>query len=67
MANRNTQGFGLMPAGTLGSTPAILVKVSTKSMRVILLLYTTVNVLKSLRLVTLSMGGNAAAAPILVF
>ena len=22
MANRNTQGFGLMPAGTLGSTPA---------------------------------------------
>ena len=23
MANRNTQGFGLVPAGTLGSTPAI--------------------------------------------
>ena len=22
MANRNTQGFGLIPAGTLGSTPA---------------------------------------------
>jgi len=22
MANRNTQGFGLVPAGTLGSTPA---------------------------------------------
>ncbi len=22
MANRNTQGFGLIPAGTLGQTPA---------------------------------------------
>ena len=22
MANRNTQGFGLVPAGTLGQTPA---------------------------------------------
>ena len=22
MANRNTQGFGLIPAGTLGSTPS---------------------------------------------
>ena len=32
MANRNTQGFGLIPAGRLGGGPSIKVKVNTKSM-----------------------------------
>ena len=38
MANRNTQGFGLIPAGTeRWWTPATLVKANTKSMLVIAL------------------------------
>jgi len=42
MANSNTQGFGLIAAGTLGSTPATSGKVSTLSMQTMLLQYIVV-------------------------
>ena len=34
MANRNTQGFGLIPTGTVGSTPATAGQGKYLSMRV---------------------------------
>ena len=48
MANRNTQGFGLIPAGTMGDHHLFKVKGNTKSMLATAQLYTMVNVLKSL-------------------
>ena len=65
MANRNTQGFGLVPAGTLGQLQRLLVKqVSTKSMRVMLQLSFKV-VLYLLLLVTLIEGQGTADNPML--
>ena len=40
MANRNTQGFGLVPAGSLAGVSVHSTKVSTLSMPVIAQLFT---------------------------
>ena len=47
MANRNTQGFGLIPAGRLGGGPSIQGQGKYKIMLATAQLYTMVNVLRS--------------------
>ena len=48
MANRNTQGFGLIPAGRLGEDHLSKVKVNTKSMLATAQLYTMAKLLNYL-------------------